>query len=41
MAESLFNENELEKLYYDFEDIDRELGIAFKNEFEKMNRNRN
>ena len=36
MAETLFDDNELNKLYYDFEDIDRELGFDIKKEFEKM-----
>lgn len=36
MAETLFEDNELEKMYYDFQDIDRELGFDIKNEFEKM-----
>jgi hemerythrin-like domain-containing protein len=36
MAETLFDDNELEKLYYDFRDIDRELGFDIKIEFEKL-----
>jgi hemerythrin-like domain-containing protein len=37
MAETLFDDNELEKMYFDFQDIDRELGFDIKNEFEKIN----
>jgi len=36
MAETLFEEGEMEKMYYDFQDIDRELGLEVKCEFEKM-----
>lgn len=36
MAETLFDADELEKLYFDFEDIDRELGIEFKRKYEKQ-----
>lgn len=36
MAETLFDEGELEKLYYDFQDIDMELGIDIKHDFERM-----
>ena len=36
MAETLFNESELEKLYFDFEDIDRELGPDRKKEYENL-----
>ena len=36
MAETLFNESELEKLYYDFEDIDRELGYDKKKVYESL-----
>ncbi|HEY3250054.1 MAG TPA: hemerythrin domain-containing protein [Ignavibacteria bacterium] len=36
MAEMLFDEKELEKLYYDFQDIDRELGLESKHDFERM-----
>ncbi len=37
MAETLFDDNELDKMYYDFQDIDRELGLDVKRDFEKMN----
>lgn len=36
MAESLLDKNELEKLYYDFQDIDREIGFDTKHKLEKM-----
>jgi hemerythrin-like domain-containing protein len=36
IAETLLGEDELEKMYYDFQDVDMELGIDNKNEFEKM-----
>jgi len=36
MAESLLNESELEKLYIDFQNIDRELGLDIKNDFENI-----
>jgi hemerythrin-like domain-containing protein len=36
MAETLLDENELDKLYYDFQDIDRELGFDTKSELEKI-----
>jgi len=36
MAETLFDDNELEKMYYDFQDIDRELGTDIKLDYEKM-----
>ena len=36
MAETLLDDNELEKMYYDFQDIDRELGFDIKIEFEKL-----
>jgi len=36
MAETLFDDKELEKMYYDFQDIDRELGLEIKHDFEKM-----
>jgi hemerythrin-like domain-containing protein len=38
MAETLIDENELEKMYYDFKDIDAELGLEIKRDFEKMNK---
>ncbi|MCC7158215.1 MAG: hemerythrin domain-containing protein [Ignavibacteria bacterium] len=39
IAETLFDDNELEKLYFDFQDIDRELGFDNKIELEKMKEN--
>jgi hemerythrin-like domain-containing protein len=36
MAETLLDESELEKMYFDFQDIDRELGLDNKIELEKM-----
>ena len=36
MAETLFDESELEKLYFDFEDIDRELGTGRKKDYENL-----
>jgi len=36
MAGTLFDGNELEKMYYDFQDIDRELGLEIKYNLEKM-----
>ncbi|MBK6522707.1 MAG: hemerythrin domain-containing protein [Sphingobacteriaceae bacterium] len=36
MAENLFTEQELEKMYFDFADIDRDLGEANKLELEKI-----
>ncbi len=36
IAETLFDVQELEKLSGDFEDIDRELGVELKNEYEKI-----
>ena len=36
MAETLFDDKELEKMYYDFQDIDIELGLQIKHNFEKM-----
>lgn len=36
MAETLFSEAESEKLYYDFEDADIELGSGKKQEFEEL-----
>lgn len=36
IAETLIDDNELEKLYYDFQDIDMELGIDYKIKLEKM-----
>jgi len=36
MAETLLDEKELDKMYYDFQDIDRELGLDIKRDFEKM-----
>lgn len=35
MAESLFDTNELEKIYFHFEDCDREIGMQRKTELEK------
>jgi hemerythrin-like domain-containing protein len=35
-AESLFSEEELEKIYYRFEDCDRELGNAKKEELKEL-----
>ena len=37
MAETLIDAEELDKLYYDFQDIDIELGLDNKKEFENMN----
>ena len=34
MADTLFDEDELDKLYYDFQDIDIELGLDNKKKFE-------
>ena len=36
MAESLFNADEFEKIYFKFKDIDRELGEKLKDELEKI-----
>lgn len=36
MAEGLFSSDEFEKLYFRFQDIDRELGEKFKEELEKI-----
>jgi len=36
MAGTLFDGNELEKMYYDFQDVDRELGLEIKHDLEKM-----
>lgn len=36
MAETLLDEDELDKLYFDFQDIDRELGYEIKRGFEKI-----
>jgi len=36
IAETLFDEGELEKMYYDFQDIDRVLGLNIKGDFEKI-----
>ncbi len=36
MAENLFSESHYEKLFYQFKDIDLELGEAFKKELEKI-----
>lgn len=36
MAENLFDENELEKIYFKFKDIDLELGETLKIELEKI-----
>ena len=36
MAESLLNESELDKLYNDFQNIDRELGLEIKNNYENI-----
>ncbi len=36
IAETLLNQNELERIYYDFQDVDLELGLAQKNNFEKI-----
>jgi hemerythrin-like domain-containing protein len=38
MADTLFDEDELDKLYHDFQDIDLELGLDIKNEFENISK---
>lgn len=36
IAETLFTESELDKMFFDFEDIDRELGNNIKSEYESF-----
>ena len=36
MAETMFDDKELDKMYFDFQDIDIELGLELKRDFEKM-----
>ena len=38
MAESIFSPKEFENIYFKFQDIDRELGIDYKEDLEKITR---